>query len=144
MRNQIIFSLLAIVLLVSIVSVVEAKSKPKYEATIIINADKQSARCIDEYYDRISDSKANPETGEHDKLVGKFTIENPKGTITHIEKKIKIDPKRVPSGLLREYATGDSHDQVLIKDYKHPYTPIADALKEKKLKFVHNFRGVTC
>jgi hypothetical protein len=143
MRNQIMFSVLALVLVSGVVGITEA-AKKKYEATVIIDADRDSAKCIDDYYARISDSRSNPKNGEHDKLVGKFTKKNPEGTITHIEKKIKIDPKNVPSGLLREYATGEFHDQLVIKDYKHPYTPLADALKEKKLKFVHDFNGVTC
>ena len=90
-----------------------------------------------ELYVRISDSAANPKTGEHDKLVGKITIENPSKASYKI--KIKVDPKKVPSGLLREYLQilqhdGSGKDQIVYQDYSHPYT----SLKAKSYKWVHN------
>jgi hypothetical protein len=90
-----------------------------YKAVIKI---KFADSCFDSVYARISDSKANPKTGEHDTLVGKFTVENPNHTILKVEKSFKFDPKKVPSKLLREYINLEHEDKVFYQDYKHPFT----------------------
>jgi len=94
-RNEILFGILAVLLvfgLVSLAGSVHAKKKPTYKAVIKINV---NIPCVDEFYGRVSDSNINP-------LVGKFTTKNPKHTITKIEASIKFDPKKqLPSGLLR-------------------------------------------
>jgi hypothetical protein len=112
----IMVSLAAVGLLAIAIFPVEAAS---YKAVIKI---KFADSCFDSVYARISDSKANPKTGEHDTLVGKFTVENPKHTLLSVEKSFKFDPKKVPSGFLREYINLENNDKVFYQDYKHPYT----------------------
>jgi hypothetical protein len=110
--------LLATVLLATVlITSAEAKS---YKAVIKI---KFTDSCFDSVYARISDANANPKTGEHDTLVGKFTVENPDHKIVKVQKSFTFDPKKVPSGLLREYINLERNDQVFYQDYKHPYVP---------------------
>jgi hypothetical protein len=99
--------------------------------------------CLDhpELYVRISDSAANPKTGEHDKLVGKITIDNPSKQEYKI--KIKVDPKKAPSGLLREYIQILQHDasgkdQIVWQEYSHPYSP----LSAKEYKWKHSVPSI--
>jgi hypothetical protein len=91
-----IVSIIAVCLLQSAVVGAFGKS---YKAVIKVNF---VDSCWDSLYARISDSKANEKTGEHDTLVGKFTVENPKHTLLSVEKSFKFDPKKVPSGFSKE------------------------------------------
>lgn len=108
---------------------VEAKS---YKAVIKVSF---VDSCWDELYARISDSTANPKTGNHDILVGKFTVENPNHTILKVEKSFKFDPKKVPSKLLREYINLEREGKVFYEDYKHPYTQFDS--KRTQYTFTH-------
>src|SRR4029078_9806908 len=86
MKNELLFGLLAAVLILGIVTIAEnvgAKKKPAYKAVIKINV---NIPCVDEFYGRVSDSNINP-------LVGKFTTKNPRHTITKIQASFKFDPK---------------------------------------------------
>jgi hypothetical protein len=114
--NTIIVLTLMVLLATVLITSAEAKS---YKAIIKI---KFADSCFESVYARISDSKANPKTGEHDTLVGKFTVENPKHTLLKVEKSFKFDPKKVPSGLLREYINLEIDEKVIYQDYKHPYS----------------------
>jgi hypothetical protein len=77
--NTIIVLTLMVLLMTIAITTTEAKS---YKAVIKVNF---ADSCWDSLYARISDSKANPKTGEHDTLVGKFTVENPNHTILKVE-----------------------------------------------------------
>jgi hypothetical protein len=130
MRNELLFGLLAAVLILGMVSIAEnvgAKKKPIYKAVIKINV---NIPCVDEFYGRVSDSNINP-------LVGKFTTKNPKHTITKIQTSFKFDPKKqVPSGFLREYIILEIDDQEVFRDYKHPFTQFDP--KRTQYTFTHN------
>lgn len=130
MKNQILFGILAIVLVLGVVSIaenVEAKKKPSYKAIIKINV---NIPCLDEFYGRVSDSNINP-------LVGKFATENPKHEITQIQKSFEFDPKKqVPSGFLREYITLEINEQEVFEEYKHPFTKFDQ--KRTEYTFTHN------
>jgi hypothetical protein len=109
MRNELLFGILAAVLILGMVSFAEnvvAKKKPTYKTVIKINV---NIPCVDEFYGRVSDSNINP-------LVGKFTTKNLKHTITKIEASFKFDPKKqVPSGFLSEYIILEINDQEVLK-----------------------------
>jgi len=130
MKTLAIGLVLSLALLSAVFVGVEAKT---YKAVIKVNF---ADSCWDELYARISDSTANPKTGNHDILVGKFTLENPKHTITKVEKSFKFDPKKIPSGLMREYINLEKEGKVFYEDYKHPYTQFQKS--RTQYTFTHN------
>jgi hypothetical protein len=122
-----------ITLLAAVVIAVFPVEAASYKAVIKI---KFTDSCFDSVYARISDSKANEKTGEHDTLVGKFTVENPNHNILSVQKSFKFDPKKVPSKLLREYINLENNDKVFYQDYKHPYQKFDS--KRTQYTFTHS------
>lgn len=131
-----IFIIMVLMAALATVAITNAEAK-SYKAVIKVNF---VDSCWDELYARISDSNANPKTGEHDTLVGKFTVENPNHTILSVQKSFKFDPKKVPSGLLREYINLQNDEKVFYQDYKHPFTQFDK--KRSTYTFTHNVPSV--
>jgi len=120
---------------------VEAASKSAYIYVYLHGKIPYTCLNHPELYARISDSKANSKTGEHDTLVGKITIDNP--TLLKYKITIKVDPKKVPSGFLREYVQvlqedSNGKDQVVWQEYSHPFT----SLSAKEYKWSHSVPSI--
>jgi hypothetical protein len=135
-----ILSVIAILLLVGgIYSIVaQAEAATQYYIIFVINFyDKDIFKCIDELYVRGSDGQADAR-GEHPYLVAKATIEHPSKDQYKI--KLPFNPRNLlqHSGEIRTYLLLEQEEQVVYKDYKHPYTPFDP--KRTQYTFTFNVR----
>lgn len=132
MKVFIIFLVLAFA--VSVVSIASAEAKSAY--VYIYLHGKVPFTCLNhpELYVRISDSKADPKTGQHPYLIGKVTIDNP--TLLKYRIVIPVDPIAFKQKYgfaitsLREYAQVLQHDSsgkevIVWQEYSHPFTPLS-------------------
>ncbi len=129
--------LAAVVILVVPVPVQAAT--PTYYLRFVVNFyDQDIFRCIDEGYLRGSDAYIDPKTGEHNVLFNKVTFEDPnKAQYIFL---LPFDPNKLTThtGLIRVYLLLEQNEQVVYKDYKHPYTPFDP--KRTQYSFTFNVR----
>ncbi len=146
---NIVFITTAIVLVMALLTTTIAIAEGKNAYIYAYLHGKIPYSCLNhpELYVRISDSKADPKTGQHPYLVGKVTIDNP--SLLKYRIVIPVDPVAFKQKYgfaitsLREYIQVLQHDSsgkdvVVWQEYSHPYT----LLSASEYKWSHSIPAI--